>query len=146
MFEHEFLFSTGIWIGEGRVSFSTSPEFLHFYTRWMVEKEENGVIRCSQEVEMRGIEEIVRNIFVFSHFNDNHFNLELTNALFGEVAGKGIIDNKTIAWEFRGQQTFEGFEVYEKQENGDYMLHAEYSSPDQLRTIVDGRIWKKLPS
>jgi hypothetical protein len=63
--------------------------------------------------------------------------------MLGSVQGKGIIDAKTIAWEFRGHPDFEGFEVYELQENGDFMLHAEYSSLDQIRTIIDGRIWKK---
>jgi hypothetical protein len=41
------------------------------------------------------------------------------------------------------QFAFEGFEVYEQQENGDYFLHAEYGSPDQFRTIIEGLIWRK---
>jgi hypothetical protein len=38
---------------------------------------------------------------------------------------------------------FEGFEVYEKQENGDYFLHGEYGEPHLFRTIVEGLIWCK---
>jgi hypothetical protein len=69
--------------------------------------------------------------------------MELENELLGKVKGAGVIDEKTIAWEFHGTGGLEGFEVYELQDNGDYMMHAEYSSPDQFRTIIDGRIWKK---
>ena len=69
--------------------------------------------------------------------------MELENELLGTVKGTGVIDENTIAWEFHGTGGLEGFEVYELQDNGDYMMHAEYSSPDQFRTIIDGRIWKK---
>jgi hypothetical protein len=56
-----------------------------------------------------------------------------------------VIDAKTIAWEFRNNEEFQGFEVYELQENGDYMLHAEYSTSEDFRTIIDGRVWQKAP-
>lgn len=146
MTNHEFIFSPGQWIGEGKITFSTSPQHLRFYTKWVVEKKESGVIRCQQHVEMEGGEESVFNAFSFSHFTTNDFRLELTNDLLGSVKGKGVIDDKTLAWEFRGYNDFEGFEVYELQDNGDYMLHAEYASSDQFRTIIDGRIWRKSAS
>lgn len=142
MAKHEFIFSPGQWIGEGRVTFSASPDHLRFYTKWLIDKAENGNIRCQQHVEMEGGEDRVFNTFVFSNVLSSSFVLELMNELLGSVKGKGVIDEKTIAWEFRGGE-FEGFEVYELQENGDYMLHAEYASTDQFRTIIDGRIWKK---
>lgn len=140
---HEFIFSPGQWIGEGRVTFSSSPDHLRFYTKWTIDKEETGKIRCQQQVEMEGGEERVFNSFTFSNIEASSFILELSNELLGSVKGKGVIDPKTIAWEFRGNPEFEGFEVYELQENGDYMLHAEYASTGQFRTIIDGRIWKK---
>lgn len=140
---HQFLFSPGLWVGEGRVTFSSSPDHLRFYTKWNIEKENQGMIPCQQHVEMEGGEDRVFNNFVFSAVTSSSFLLELTNELLGNVKGKGVIDPKTIAWEFRGNDEFEGFEVYELQENGDYMLHAEYASTDQFRTIIDGRIWKK---
>lgn len=142
--KHSFIFSPGIWIGEGKLVFSTSPEVIHFYTKWTIEKfnEKLGHI-CQQQVEMQGVEESVFNNLTFSDVTSNSFTVTLENELVGTVSGKGIIDPKTIAWEYRPGTDFEGFEVYELQDNGDYMLHAEYSSPDQYRTIVDGRIWKK---
>lgn len=144
-----FIFSPGKWIGEGKISFSGSPEILRFFTRWEISSAEpEGVlheITCHQVVEMQGgaAEEHIKNRFTVSQVNDNSFVLELENELIGVVQGKGIIDAKKIAWEFRGHPTFEGFEVYELQENGDYLFHAEYVSPDQFRSIIDGRIWKK---
>lgn len=140
---HKFIFEPGQWIGEGKITFSISPEHLRFYTRWLIEKSEDGTIRCQQEVEMEGREENVFNHFVLSQMTEGSFVMELTSSLMGTVKGKGVYGPKTIAWEFRGYPDFEGFEVYELQDNGDYMLHAEYMTTEQFKTIVDGRIWKK---
>ena len=92
---------------------------------------------------MRGVDENVFNSLTFFDITSTSFMVGLENELMGKVLGKGVLDEKTIAWEYRQGTDFEGFEVYELQDNGDYMLHAEYSSPDQYRTIIDGRIWKK---
>lgn len=141
---HQFIFTPGIWIGEGKITFSTSPESIHFYTKWMIDQDmEKHVCSCQQQVEMRGVDENVFNSLTFFDITSTSFMVGLENELIGKVLGKGVIDEKTIAWEYRQGTDFEGFEVYELQDNGDYMLHAEYSSPDQYRTIIDGRIWKK---
>lgn len=143
MSAHEFILQPGLWIGEGKVTFSASPERLRFYTKWSIEAQKRGTHSCSQQVEMEGGSDHVNNSFIFSDFHDGSFIVELTSELLGTVMGKGVIDAKTIAWEFRGNPEFEGFEVYELQDNGDYMLHAEYSSSELIRTIIDGRIWRK---
>lgn len=140
---HQFIFQPGQWIGEGRVTFSASPERLRFYTKWDIHGAVKGIIKGKQVVEMEGGDEHLFNHFIFSEVQPESFQIELTSDLLGTVRGKGIIEPKTIAWEFRGNPEFEGFEVYEIQENGDYMLHAEYCSSDQFRTIIDGRVWKK---
>lgn len=151
MTEHKFLFTKGNWIGEGRITFNASPDVLKFYTRWVITphittKKEIRAITCSQEVEMQGTEEHIKNTFNISEVTVNGFSIQLENDLIGLVTGTGIFDNKKIAWEFRGHPTFEGFEVYELQENGDYLFHAEYVSPDQFRSVIDGRIWLKSDS
>lgn len=145
--KHRFIFSQSVWIGEGRITFSTSPERIHFYTKWICERsqEKEGFI-CQQQVEMQGVDESVFNTLTFTNITENSFTVTLENDLVGSVTGKGVIDVKTIAWEYRTGSDFEGFEVYELQDNGDFMLHAEYSSPDQYRTIVDGRVWEKVSS
>ena len=145
---HQFIFSPGRWVGEGKISFSASPDILKFYTRWeispAVPEGELHEIVCIQTVEMQGAaNEHIKNRFTVSQVNTSSFVLELENDLIGVVQGKGIMDEKKIAWEFRGNPTFEGFEVYELQENGDYLFHAEYVSPDQFRSMIDGRVWKK---
>lgn len=141
--KHAFILSSGVWIGEGKITFSTSPEVIHFYTKWTIKTNEKKETVCDQQVEMQGISDTVFNHLIFSDVSANSFKVILENELMGTVSGKGVIDSETIAWEYRSNPEFEGFEVYELQENGDYMLHAEYSSPDQYRTIVDGRIWQK---
>lgn len=143
MHTHEFLFHPGHWIGEGKIAFSGSPQHLHFYTRWEIEKMDDQTLTCNQQVEMQGSDELVNNRFVVSEISLSTFSVELENELIGKVKGKGVMDARTLAWEFRGKEGLEGFEVYELQDNGDYLMHAEYSSLDQFRTVIDGRIWKK---
>lgn len=145
MIAHYFLFSPGAWIGEGKVSFSMSPEVLRYYTKWVVDPKKEGAICCEQRVEKEGGGEDVFNNFTISDIEEGGFNIELTNESLGTVRGRGVIDAKTIAWEFRSNEEFQGFEVYELQENGDYMLHAEYSSSEDFRTIIEGRLWQKAP-
>lgn len=140
---HDFIFKEGTWVGEGKVKFSTPLEQLHFYTKWVVSKNERNEINCRQQVEMRGGGESVINHFRFSNIKNSSFDVAIENEILGTATGKGIFDKKSISWEFREHSDFEGFEVYELQENGDYLLHAEYVSTDQHRTIIDGRIWKK---
>ena len=104
---------------------------------------EDKEVLCQQRVEIQGSGDGINNRFVVSELLGGRFKIHLENELLGYIEGTGLVDSKTIAWEFRNNSAVEGFEVYELQENGDYMFHAEYSSPDQFRTIIDGRIWKK---
>lgn len=138
-----FIFQTGTWIGEGKISFSSSPEFIKFYTKWQINEEIPGQLKALQIVEMQEVEEHVVNSFTFLEILDSSFTVILENEMIGKITGKGIKDERSIAWEFRNQEVFEGFEVYEQQENGDYSLYAEYTSADQFRTIIQGLIWKK---
>lgn len=143
MKSHAFIFTPGIWIGEGKISFSASSEEIKFYTHWTIESQKNHQIIGEQRVELHGMEENVSNHFVFRDISPKGFFVELENELIGKAIGKGVIDEHTIAWELHGPDNFEGFEVYEAQENGEYLLRAEYTSDDQYRTIIEGRIWKK---
>jgi hypothetical protein len=143
MSHHDFLFTPSLWLGEGKITFSSSSEFLKFYTRWEISEENPGVMKATQVVELQGVEEHVINLLTLTDIQPTSFTVTLENNIVGKIAGKGLRDERTIAWEFRGQTTFEGFEVYEQQENGDYFLHAEYGTPAQFRTIVEGLIWQK---
>jgi hypothetical protein len=143
MQSQDFIFTPGIWLGEGKITFSASSEFLKFYTKWEILEETPGVMKAKQIVEMQGVGEQVINLFTFKDIKATSFTVTLENNLVGQMTGTGLRDKNVIAWEFQGQVTFEGFEVYEQQENGDYFLHAEYGSSDQFRTIVEGLIWRK---
>ncbi len=143
MEKHHFIFQPGFWIGEGRVTFSTSPEVLHFYTKWQANGLKNGTIECVQVVEMQGANEQVFNRFILSEIKGESFVITLENDLIGKVQGTGVIDEKRIAWEFRGESGLEGFESFKLQDNGEYGVHAEYTSQDQFRSIIEGKIWKK---
>lgn len=159
MLKHQFIFNPGIWLGEGTITLSVSPEKLRFYARWVIAKSALGVIHCQQRVEMVGREEDMFNQFEFSgfHFPENAihklhdisddstlwFSVKMTNELIGPIEGKGVVSTKKIAWEFRNSLECEGFEWYELQDNGEYKTRSEFISPDRDRTIVEGRIWQK---
>ncbi len=92
---------------------------------------------------MQGADEKVENRFHITPLTETTFSISLENDVIGKGLGKGIISPTKIAWEIKSLDTFQGFEVYEIQENGDYMLHAEYAAQDGFRTIIDARIWEK---
>lgn len=142
---HSFMLQPGEWLGEGTVSFSASPDEVKFYTKWTVKESSDPTVSCEQVVEILGVDEHVLNRFTLSDIDASSFQILLENDSLETVSGKGIIDDTKIAWEFRGHETFEGFEVYERSEDGGYTMHAEYASPDQFRTVINGRIWKKAP-
>lgn len=139
---HTFILEPGQWIGEGTVSFSSSPDQLYFITKWEIDEESDEGVFADQEVKMEGTEEVLHNSFQIYDISPTAFTVMLENEIMGQVAGTGIIDDKTIAWEFRGETGPQGFEVYERHKDGEYSFHAEYCSPDQFRTIIDGRIRK----
>ncbi len=141
--EHLFPFQPGRWIGGGKITFSASSEIIRFYTSWMIEKEEDGRLCCVQQVEMQGVDEKVINQFVIYAISEKKFKIDLQSESISLAKGSGVIDLKSVAWEFHGTKGVEGFEVYQLQENGDYMMHAEYSSAELFRTIVDARLWRK---
>ncbi len=143
--KHPFFIEEATWLGEGKIAFSASPDIIRFFTKWQIPAPQIKVEGhpCLQVVEMLGDREQIENNLRFYDLKSHEFKVDLDNQLIGTVQGTGFFDELKIAWEFRGHPNFEGFEIYELQENGDYIFHAEYVSPDQFRSIIDGRIWKK---
>lgn len=149
MLSHQFIFSPGEWLGQGKVSFSASPEILKFYTKWIISPIVNGQILCTQQVEKVGIDEPITNAYCISHIEESSFKIALENNVVGLVHGVGAISPTTIAWEFHdrvafnGSEGFEGTEIYLLKPNGEYTLYAEYFIDKEIRTFIDGRIWRK---
>lgn len=140
---HNFIFTLGIWLGEGTIQLAASPETIHFYTRWKLVHETPEVLSWLQEVELKGLNETNRNLYTFSHITDTSFQVELTNEAMGTVLGKGVITPQTIAWELRNLPESEGFEIFEKKESGDYAFQSEYGSHRLTRTLIKGTLWHK---
>ncbi len=122
-------------------------EELIYYTRWnLVGINEEGKITAIQEIQIKGIADTMQNQFLITNLTSTEFDIELENASLGLIKGKGIIKENLVAWEFRDQEVgFDGFEFYEKQPDGSYLMRAEYATPDQHRTVIKGKIWEKLP-
>lgn len=145
MTEHPFLLEPKKWLGEGKITLSMVEEELDFFTSWNLGAlDQDGAIAAMQEVQIKGMNDVMQNQFHISDLSDTQFTIELENAALGTIYGKGIIKNNLIAWEFRDNEMgFEGFEFYEKQDDGTYLMRAEYATPDQFRTTIRGKIWEK---
>lgn len=142
--KHSFLFSSQEWVGDGTITFNEFGHGLKFYTHWKVSDTSDENISCTQEIEVEGLMDKTQNRFTLTEIKNNTFVISLENESLGKVMGKGVYDDKTVAWEFSNKELgFEGFEVYEIQEDGGYITRGEYISIDQLRTIIEGKVWKK---
>ncbi len=142
-FNHSFIFSPGIWRGEGKITLSVVEEALSFQTNWSVQtKDFIGKVQCAQDIQVHGLAEGMRNELSFFEFQNNTFAVEMENQNIGKVLGKGVYDDKMIGWEFRNRDmNFEGFETYHLQEDGSYAMHGEYITSDQFRTQIKARLW-----
>lgn len=144
MVNHNFILSPTSWIGEGKIQLNMFQEELNFLTRWdAANKDTGGLIACNQEIQIKGLSDIMNNQFSIFNVTPTSFEIELENMALGKIGGKGIITDKLIAWEFRVPHLgFEGFEFYEKQKDDSYLMRAEYSTADQYRTLIIGKIWQ----
>jgi hypothetical protein len=148
MSTHSFILSPSQWLGEGKIVLNMVEEELSFFTRWNVSnKNPEGLIESVQEIQVKGLSDIMMNQFVFTNITTNSFTIELENQALGKIVGTGVIDDKVIGWEFRMPELgFEGFEFYEKQPDNSYLMHAEYSTSDQFRTLIKGKVWQPSQS
>jgi hypothetical protein len=137
--------SPSTWLGEGKIQLNMVEEELAFFTKWNVsQKDKSGKIECIQEIQVKGLSDIMHNQFLFFDMAPGNFLIELDNPALGKISGKGLITPHTIAWEFRVPQIgFDGFEMYEKQADDVYFMHAEYATTDQLRTVIRGKVWQE---
>jgi hypothetical protein len=145
MVQHQFLLSPNSWLGQGKIQLNMVSEELAFFTRWNASSiDGDGRIECLQEIQVKGLSEIMHNEFLIFNLTGNEFSIDLENQALGKISGKGLINDKVIAWEFRVEEIgFEGFEFYEKQDEKNYLMRAEYATSDQFRTLIQGRLWQQ---
>lgn len=145
MTAHPFILTPSSWLGEGKIQLNMVEEELAFYTKWNIaQRDETGKIECNQEIQVKGISDIMQNQFLFYDLTSGSFVIELENPSIGKVVGSGLITDKVIGWEFRAPDIgFEGFEFYEKQPDNTYLMRAEYATSDQFRTVIKGKVWKR---
>ncbi len=146
MFNHLFLLTPSAWLGRGRIQLNMVAEELSFVTKWNVnEPDPEGRIECIQEIQVKGLSDVMHNQFNVFDMSSGEFQIELENDALGKITGKGLINEKIIAWEFRIEEMgFEGFELYEKQDEQNYLMRAEYATADQFRTLIQGKVWKQM--
>lgn len=141
MAAHPFIFSPGIWHGEGAITFSMAEDELPFSMQWQVDALSIGEIHFSQIVDIENFAEKMRNSFRIWNIEQKAFQIELENSIVGKVHGQGVFEEQLIAWEFRkNDQAFEGYEIYQLQRDGSYKMRAEFTAGEGLRTFVKGNI------
>lgn len=145
MKHHPFLFTPATWLGQGNIRLNMTIEELTFFTRWTVNHiDTDGRISCLQEIQVKGLAEVMQNDFLLFDMTTGEFGIDLENDAVGKVTGKGLVNEKLIAWEFRIEDIgFDGFEIYEKQDEKNYTMRAEYATNDQFRTVIQGKLWQK---
>jgi hypothetical protein len=118
-------------------------ENLKYNSNWnILNRDPAGKIQCVQDIQIQGLSENMRNELSFFDFQGRNFLVEMENQNVGHIIGKGVFDDKLIAWEFRENDLkFEGYETYLLQDDGSYLIKGEYVSSDQFRTQIEGRIW-----
>ena len=150
MMNHAFIFSPGLWTGEGKILLNMVEEELFFGTKWAIQNTDfAGKVVCSQEIHIQGLAEQMCNELSFYDFQTKTFSVDMENQNVGRIVGTGVYDEKMIAWEFRNNSNFEGYETYTLQDDGSYTMKGEYITSDQFRTQIEARIWlksKEVPS
>lgn len=144
--QHPFIFAPSSWLGEGKIQLNMVDEELAFFTRWNINnKDPSGKIEGVQEIQVKGLSDIMFNQFGFYDLTSSSFLIDLENPALGKVTGSGLITDKVIAWEFRANDIgFEGFEFYERQSDNSYLMRAEYATSDQFRTVIKGKVWQQV--
>ncbi len=141
------MFLPGKWVGEGMIRLNMVEEELIFFTRWNIGVEDSGCIECKQEIEVKGLSDVMVNHFHITNIEPASFSLCMENHAIGKVGGIGVVSESRLGWEFRVKDLgFEGFESYEKQPDDSYIMQGEFSTVDQLRTSIQGKIWKPITS
>lgn len=136
-----FLFTAGSWKGTGSVMFSHSPEVLTFTTKWTISGNDRH-FDARQEVVIEDLMPMV-NSYVIDVPIHEKFTLNLTNEVVGTFSGHGVFNERKIAWEFTHPGLFDGFEVYERVSDTEYLFHAEYTGGDGYINKIYGSMKKE---
>lgn len=144
-FNHPFIFSPGSWCGEGKIVLNMVEEELIFNTNWSVQNRDfAGKVSCSQDIQIAGLSENMRNDLTFYDFRPKTFSVDMENPNVGRIVGTGVYDEQMLAWEFLNNDAqFEGYETYTLQPDGSYLMRGEYVTSDQFRTQIEARIWRQ---
>lgn len=138
-----FILTPGIWLGEGKITLSTSPEELRFYTKWEIEQATPTSLKALQLVEIEGVKGQLINRFYIDEITADAFVIWLENEHIPLIQGAGSLTPTFLSWNFLAEDRLVGKESYQQQPNGDYLLTAEYVSASH-RTTISGHLWKKL--
>jgi len=86
MSDHIFLLEPKLWLGEGVIQLNMVEEELGFVTRWNVSNPgPEGEIESFQEIQIKGINDIMNNRFLITGLGNGKFSMSLENDAIGKV-------------------------------------------------------------
>ncbi|MBB64242.1 MAG: hypothetical protein CMO81_04190 [Waddliaceae bacterium] len=142
---HTFLLEPGVWQGNGTLLFKGTPEKWPIFIRWEIHKGAPLLIDALLTIDISSLSTVHHYRYkIIPGEDEKKFQIRLQNEVIGNLEGKGIIDQKYIAWDFHDPKLpYEGLERYLLLENGGYRIASEFCSTDQTRLQITGEIHQK---
>jgi hypothetical protein len=89
--QHPFIFTPDAWLGEGKIQLNMVEEELSFFTRWSITHPDGlGRIECMQEIQVKGLAEVMINQFALFDLTPSGFSIELENQSLGKILKLGL--------------------------------------------------------
>ena len=134
-----FLLSSGQWQGSGTISFSMSPDILHFRMLWQITQTSDSTWKALQTVEVLE-SHTMTNSFKIMAKESGRFDLLYENETVGTFTGSGICEKETISWSYEHPGEFQGVERYQRKGEFSYQFRSEYDGGDGFKTIIEGSL------
>jgi len=105
--------------------------------RWDIEEKADGSYLATQKVSIEDLESR-ENRYVISSLEGGEFQLLLSNETVNACTGRGAMNETKIVWEFFYPGTLDGFEIYERLNETEYVFEAEYGKSEEFVTKIKG--------
>lgn len=138
-----FLFTPGIWIGEGTIYIGTASTPIRFFTKWTIQLLGKDRLEAIQRIELQGVAEHITNRYLVSEIHATSFSLTWDTALSPPIHGIGCYSTDSLTWSLMGEEGFQGEEYYLRQNDGSFVFQATYGTDDAFGTRITGHLWLK---
>lgn len=139
-----FFDETKQWRGEGTLTVSDLEQPIQILISLdLVETSSHfGSLSYEHSLIFQGMNEVVENTYVLHSFEKGKFQIEISNQAWGKILGVGIFTDRFFGFEIGSHENqFQGYEYYQKTEEGFWSVEGEYVSNGDMRSQVKGFIY-----